>query len=627
MLRSTRKSSVMGAVDVSIETGPTQERNGRTYGIFPNNDYHTHSTSRHKINPYVTKHSSSINSTILSHFATAITTALLMLMISTSLLSARDKLEMTNLILNNSQRSRNVRFERNIRPSRHGTNSKDINENILSSTSFYDIVVVGAGPAGLTASLFAARAGLQVLVVGSESGLLSEATSLDNFPSWIIETISDGNESVANFDFGGGQVWLETTRMQAAAAGVNFALPGLMVSKIIQAPDSLYSLNISGKLVPSMAVILATGATGRKLNLPHEEQLFGKSIHSCAICDGSSYKNKTVVVVGGGDAAIDAAILLSRHARLVVVVHRRDTFRASSQRNVETMLLNPMITLKTPFVISRYVMKADQIALSGIQARNTITNETEDISCDGVFLMIGSVPNTQFLMDFVQIDDDGCIEQYADISTASTSTSMEGVFAAGEVTDKQYKQAITAAAAGARAAIDADRWLRQQFHEMNNLHRTIPESIPLQSFGDHRQSIDNGKRKRQELVALDTEIETNYNPKNECVDLRRIDCIESLVLRYPVVVFSKSWCPYCKKALEALSLEGVSGTSSIFIVNLDELDAPIIQSTLAQLTGRRTVPNVFIGGKTVGGGDETVHLQRNGDLHTLLVNAKAINES
>jgi glutaredoxin len=487
-----------------------------------------------------------------------------------------------------------------------------------------------------------------------------------------------------------------------------------------------------------MTIILATGATGRKLGLPNEELLWGKSIHSCAICDGSSYQNKTVVVVGGGDAAIDAAILLSRHAREVVVIHRREEFRASNHLNLKTLFAISKIDVKKPFVVVEFLLKDDALNLVGIRIRNILTNKTATLSCDGAFIMIGSTPNTQFLKDFVDVNEEGFIATPSGMSDASTGTSVPGVFAAGEVSDNQYKQAITAAAAGARAAIDAERWLRQQLPDASRVQRRVAENIPLQSFsnsgpsvaqemldnqvdvfteqisniecndfekvdclkasvarhpvvmfskarcpycvqaletlkmegtlqsaihvfnidGPHEETIRShlenmsgrrtvpnifiGGRNIGGLVLLNRlhklgELRTILEKANatqmqelasssatECDDFRRIDCIEAAVRKYPVVVFSKSWCPHCKKALEALSLEGVTGPPHILVVNIDYLDAPSIQSSLAHITGRRTVPNVFIGGHSIGGGDETMRLQGSGALHDLLVNARAI---
>jgi thioredoxin reductase (NADPH) len=719
MLRSTRRITHTGIVGVNTDT---------VAALWNDGTQHTAPLRKKATNPYHMTHSfSTIHSKVLSHLLTACATALLVSLIS-NMYKERESMETEIPLVRSETVLRKMgKFHINERRLRRG--DSDVHPNKSVPFPFYDVVVVGSGPAGLTASLFAVRAGLNVLVVGSETGLLSEATSLDNFPSWFSSPMSAAS--------GGGMRWLETTKLQAVAAGVHFARSGFKVSKIVKGQSNVFSLNISGNIVDSVSVILATGATGRKLNLPNEELLWGKSIHSCAICDGSSYQNKTVIVVGGGDAAIDAAILLSRHARDVVVIHRRETFRASNQRNIKALLAIPKISVKTPFVVAEFLLQDNAISLSGVRIRNTLTNETVTLLCDGAFIMIGSTPNTQFLNNFVDLNDEGFIDTSTSISDASTRTSMEGVFAAGEVSDNQYKQAITAAAAGARAAIDAERWLRQQLPDVEfGIQRRIPEYIPLQLFSNDRPSVAreilsnhaeptternsnlecsdftnvdcvkasvaghpvvmfsksscpycvqalemlkmegaqqsailvinidgldedkirsnlenmSGRRtvpnifiggrnigglvlmnRLQKLGELRTILEKanaiQPNSAVECNDFRRIDCIEAAVHKYPVVVFSKSWCPYCKKALEALSIEGVTSPPFILVVNIDELDAQSIQSNLARLTGRRTVPNVFIGGYTIGGGDETVQLHGTGVLRTLLVNAKAIAES
>jgi thioredoxin reductase (NADPH) len=209
---------------------------------------------------------------------------------------------------------------------------------------------------------------------------------------------------------------------------------------------------------------VATGATGRRLGLPHEDTLWGKAVHSsCAICDGSSYAQKTVVVVGRGDAALDAAILLSRHAKRVILIHRRTAFRASNQHNLQLADRLPNVHLQTPYILTTYETSSkenNEEHLTGVTVQHVTTGTTEQIACDGVFVMIGSTPNTDFVKGALELDEEGLIllaKQHA-----ATATLEQGIFAAGEVTDSTYKQAITAAAAGAQAAIDAERWLRQQ---------------------------------------------------------------------------------------------------------------------------------------------------------------------
>jgi thioredoxin reductase (NADPH) len=617
MLRSTRKNAAASKTRMNTDATSALVRKGGIHtGLSQlcQQNHHPNSVSHRNENPFSRNISYSVQRTILSHLVTACTTALVVTLLCGRFYSNSNQAALGDLFQNRLQdRSTNLR-----------TISRSIRQAGTISFPYFDLVVAGAGPAGLTASLFAARAGLRVLVVGSATGLLSEAESLDNFPSWNNPNFA-GNSLMSKDAYGGGQAWLDTTRQQAAATGVHFATPGLVVLNITQNVDLSLSLNVSGKLVRSLTAIIATGSTGRKLGLPHEESLWGKSIHSCAICDGPSYRNKTVVVVGGGDAAVDAAVLLSRHALSVILVHRREVFRASNQRNIDAVFQIPTIRVKTPYILSQYLSNGEKSLFSGLQISNMGTNETEDIVCDGVFVMIGSTPNTKFLQGFVQLDKEGYVVRNSD---GTSATSIDGIFAAGEASDNQYKQAITAAADGARAAIDSERWLRQKIdvEDMSSSQRAIPDAIPLQAKSNTGISRRNDQMNSGKVLALKSDDGGHPLATNICNDLKLRDCIFDLVHKYPVVVFSKSWCPYCKKALEALAVEGVTGEPFLLVVNLEQREAQDIQTTLANMTGRRTVPNVFVGGTSIGGGDETVSLQQRGVLHSLLLNANAIGE-
>jgi thioredoxin reductase (NADPH) len=503
----------------------------------------------------------------------------------------------------------------------------------------YDVVIAGAGPAGLAAALFAGRAGLKTLVTGSATGQLSETERLENFPSW-----KDSG--------GGGESWLEATKRQASMVGVDFAEPGLLVSTMVQHEElGTFVLQLgtnmeSSPVVLSRAVIVATGATQRRLGLPHEDELWGKSIHSCAICDGSAYAGKdgmTVVVVGGGDAAMDAALLLARQeGTQVIVVHRQKKVRASNRHNVEQVLSSRQIQVRTQWEVERYERNVETQQLQAIHVRHVKEEKkTERIPCNGVFLMIGSTPNTQWLSGTgVELDAEGLIVLRPDKDTTvggfglTMASTVPGIFAAGEVIDNKYRQAITGASAGAMAAIDVERWLRSQ--------EPVPEfvkatTIPLQAKIDRNDADANAANSlpTKPTIHEDTHrvVVTDSNKTHRKVaadaydcDLVEQDCIQSLVHKYPVVVWSKSWCPYCKKALEALSAEGVTQEPYLHVVQLDEWGhlAPRIQATLEAMTGRRTVPNVFVGGTSIGGGDDTVALHHEGKLRELLLEAKAL---
>ena len=547
-------------------------------------------------------------------------------------------------------------------------------ESATESTPSWDVAIVGAGPSGLTAALFAARAGLAVLVLGSSStGQLAETSSLDNFPSFVGGAADAGVGKDAGAGAGGGAAWLTVTQRQAAAAGVHFAQAGLRVAQIVRQNDSdnendLFYLQLESNRhhhlpdIPSRSIVIATGSTARRLNLPLEPQLWGKQVHSCAICDGFIYSNKSVIVVGGGDAAIDAALLLARHAASVTLVHRRSEFRASNQRNVLLLHQNERIRILTPYTVQEYVLSPapansdthQQLASVRVQKlEDHPLKTTEIIRCDGVFVMIGSTPNTKFLaaepnqpndsnVVHVDLNTDGLIvvafnhkdnNAGSALTSATTISSVPGIFAAGEVTDNVYKQAITAAAAGAQAAIDAERWLREHYSDNSvadvsvgaRIQRILPDNIPLQvTEATKATAVANTKQLPTVQSARD-----HLNDDSDSCDLVSEACITALVRKHPVVVFSKPYCPFCKKALEALSLEGVAEEPFLKVVNLlgqgmTATQSRAIQSTLGRMTGGRvTVPNVFVGGTSIGGGDETYALHKQGQLRTLLREARA----
>jgi len=503
-------------------------------------------------------------------------------------------------------------------------------ENIPSGDIIYDIVILGAGPAGLTAAIFGTRAGLNVLVLGSQSGLLAETPRLENFPGYF--EFNNNNDKEMS-----GEKWLQKTRSQARSLGAHFGLPGLMASSLEKNPDKLlFAMTTQLETYHSKSVIVATGATSRRLNLSYEDDLWGNHIHNCAICDGHMYKDRTVVVVGGGDASIDAALYLSRQAKQVFLIHRRTSFdKVKAQSSLNLALETPNIDIFTPYAVIEWKTSSEKktLRLTGVVIQNTDNNNEEQdfLACDGAFLMIGATPNTAWLLDTLDLHDDGLIRLNSDNETNNvgmkTLTSVPGVFAAGEVIDTQYRQAITAAAAGAQAALDAERWLRQQQQQEtttgkkdDNLmmkpqtkkHRTVDRDISTSRKTEH-------KTETQEVG--EENLSESHGDDDDC-DLTNEECIQKIVENHPVVVFSKPWCPYCRKALEALALAGLSNPYAIDLSqHSNTLD---IQRTLQKMTGRRTVPNVFVGAQSIGGGDETVKLQKTGELKTLLEQASAI---
>ena len=469
--------------------------------------------------------------------------------------------------------------------------------------SVHDIAIIGAGPAGLTAALFGARSGLDVVVLGSETGLLSETQHLDNFPSYSIK--------------GNGPSWLKATKEQALHFGAKFATPGLLATELSQplSSSSYYVLKTPPlEDIRAWSVIVATGATPRRLGLPKEDDLWGNSLHNCAICDGHLYQDKNVLVAGGGDAAMDAAILLARYSKRVYLVHRRNQFSASNQASIELVQSTTNIEVLTPYTVQQWeVNTTNNVLLTGALIRHVEGTEERVLSVDGAFVMIGATPNTDWLKGTVELDEEGFVKM-----KSSTSTNRPGVFAAGEVSDNIYKQAITASADGARAAIDAERWLRETLGVVRKEKSISAEKVPAEVAGSSREEPP----KKEEAVQKQQELVLETRTLSDDCDLTTPDCIHQVVNKHPVVVFSKPWCPYCRKALEALSLAGISQP---YIIDLSALvNAAEIQSTLLGITGRRTVPNVFVGGKSIGGGDETSALQAQGRLVPLLVERGAL---
>ena len=456
--------------------------------------------------------------------------------------------------------------------------------NLISEESVvYDTIVVGSGPAGLSAALFATRAGWSVLVVGSiHGGMLSQALWLDNFPSFT-ET-----------------KWLEKTQSQIHQMGTQLAPPGLTITELVPTSETFYKLQTSHEriMLETKSVILAMGTTANRLNLPGEKKLWGRYLHSCVICDGSNYYMKNIMVVGGGDAAMEAAVYLLQHkfAQFVQLVHRQSTFSRvtnPSQLDYLKSQADKYVKFHTPYIVQEWITATSDGLFQGVQIQHVVTKEQKFIKCDAVFVMIGSKPNTSWLPDNLRLPkNDG----------NNTSTSFPGVFAAGDIVDSKYRQAITASASGARAAMEVDHYLQAINHS--------PQSTTTKKL-----SQPHGMLERKTI--------TGMKPSDgiSC-DLIELKCIEKLIQKFPVVVFSKTYCPYCRRAIDILFLEGVTNPKIIDLTRRP--DAQTIQSKLQSFTGRRTVPNVFIGGVSIGGGDETVSLHQQKKLEQLLKQANVI---
>jgi len=301
------------------------------------------------------------------------------------------------------------------------------------------VIVLGSGPAGLTAAIYTTRAGLSPLVLeGAEAGgQLMLTTEVENYPGFADPIM--GPDLIANM------------RAQAQRVGAEFISEDAVQVDLSRRPFRITSQ--SGDTYEANALIIATGAKAKLLGLPGEQRLMGRGVSTCATCDGFFFRDRNVIVVGGGDTAMEEALYLSKLAKSVTVVHRRDQLRASKILQQRAMD-NPKIS----FVWSHTV--ADIVGdgkVSGVKLRELRTDRVVERPTDGVFVAIGHKPNTDLFRGQLAIDDNGYI-----IRTRRSATSVEGVFAAGDVHDHTYRQAVTAAGYGCEAAIDAERWLQQQ---------------------------------------------------------------------------------------------------------------------------------------------------------------------
>jgi thioredoxin reductase (NADPH) len=304
----------------------------------------------------------------------------------------------------------------------------------------YDVVIVGSGPAGYTAALYAARANLDVLVFqGFEvGGQLMLTSDVENYPGYRDGVM--GPDMMDDFE------------AQASRFGAKMRPENVERVDLSERPFKRWA---EGEQEPVLAraVVIATGAKAKWLGLPGEQRLMGRGVSGCATCDGFFFKDKRVAVVGGGDTAMEEALFLTKFAAEVLLIHRRDEFRASKIM-LQRARKNPKIAFLTDTVVEDVL---GEEGVEGIRVGNTKTGEERDIEVDGFFAAIGHAPATGLFVDQVEMDEGGYVLQ-----KENTMTSVPGVFAAGDVSDKRYRQAVTAAGDGCRAAIDAERWLEEQ---------------------------------------------------------------------------------------------------------------------------------------------------------------------
>jgi thioredoxin reductase (NADPH) len=306
-------------------------------------------------------------------------------------------------------------------------------------TNHRQVTVIGTGPAGLTAALYAGRANLHPLVIEGieKGGQLMLTTAVENYPGF--------RDGIMGPDL------MEEMRIQAERFGATFAQGDVTKLDLSQRP---FRISLGKTEYTSDTVILATGASARWLDLGVDKQLSGRGVSTCATCDGFFFKGRDVAIVGGGDTAMEEAIYLAKLASSVTVIHRRDTLRASMvMQDKARSIANIKWIWNTEVIDIKDVTKGE---VTGLVLRNVETQETSELAVAGIFIAIGHIPNTKLVVGQLTLDENGYV-----ITNGGTRTNVPGVFAAGDVQDHIYRQAVTAAGSGCMAAIDAERWLAE----------------------------------------------------------------------------------------------------------------------------------------------------------------------
>ncbi len=309
----------------------------------------------------------------------------------------------------------------------------------MTQTRHTKVLIIGSGPAGYTAGVYASRAMLQpILVQGMEpGGQLTTTTEVENWPG---KTEIQGPELMVNME------------EHARAMGCEIIMDIITDLDLSKRPFT--AKGDSGKVYTADAVILATGARAKWLGLDSEEKYKGFGVSACATCDGFFYRGQEIVVVGGGNTAVEEALFLTNFASKVTVIHRRDEFRAE-QILIDRLKKNPKIEVMWHHTLEEVVGEVSPMGVTGIRVKHTQTGEISEISAKGVFIAIGHAPASELVKDQLELHHGG----YVKVHPGSTRTSIEGVFAAGDLTDHIYRQAVTSAGMGCMAALDAERWL------------------------------------------------------------------------------------------------------------------------------------------------------------------------
>jgi thioredoxin reductase (NADPH) len=304
-----------------------------------------------------------------------------------------------------------------------------------------NVIIIGSGPAGFTAALYAARANLEPLVIEGFlwGGLLQQTTEVENYPGF-----PDGIM---------GPELMTKMREQAERFGARFITDQATSVELAEEPGGLHKVLIGEEEHVARTIVLAMGAEHRKLGIPGEEELSGRGVSYCATCDAAFFRDRPTIIVGGGDSAMEEAIFLSKFASKVLVVHRRDEFRASKIM-LDRAQEAPNIEFMTPYVVEEFVGPAG--ALTHARLRNVETGEERTIEMAGAFIAIGHVPQSELVQGQIDTDESG----YVVTDGKSTRTNRPGVLAAGDLVDHTYRQAVTAAGSGCQAALDAEWYLR-----------------------------------------------------------------------------------------------------------------------------------------------------------------------
>jgi thioredoxin reductase (NADPH) len=312
----------------------------------------------------------------------------------------------------------------------------------MPGTLHTKVLILGSGPAGYTAAIYAARAALEpILVTGSQpGGQLTITTDVENYPGF------------ANIIQG---PWL-MEQMDAQAKHVGTSIYNDHIIKVDFTSKPFKAIGDSGKIYTGDTVIISTGAQAKWLGLASEKKFQGFGVSGCATCDGFFFKNKEVIVVGGGNSAVEEALYLTNHASKITIIHRRNELRAEKilQRR---LFSHPKINTIWDSTIDEVIGNAEPLGVTGVKIKNLKTNETSTLKAEGVFIAIGHSPNTSLFKDTIEMDNEG----YIITTPNSTKCSIPGIFAAGDVQDKIYRQAVTAAGSGCMAALEASKYLAE----------------------------------------------------------------------------------------------------------------------------------------------------------------------